>query len=49
MQPDEPGSAITPPPPPKQPDAETSADGSSEGNLDLDDEDAINNQHLEIR
>jgi hypothetical protein len=48
MHPDEPGSAITPPPPPKQPDAETS-DGSSEGNLDLDDEDGINNQHLEIR
>ena len=28
---------------------EISEDGSSEGNLDLDDHDGINNQHLEVR
>ena len=36
-----------PPPPPAQP--ETGPDGSSNGTLDLDEEDSINNQHLEVR
>ena len=43
---------LNPPPPPQATPAvppETSPDGSSEGNLDLDDEDSINNQHLEVR
>ena len=37
------------PPPKPTPDDDTSADGSSEGTLDLDEEGQINNQHLEVR
>jgi len=41
---------IEPPPPaPPPPDDETAADGSSDGMLDLDEHDGINNQHLEVR
>ena len=43
-----PDTPATPPPPPPQ-DETPSPDGSSEGMLDLDDHDQINNQHLEVR
>lgn len=39
---------LVPPPAPK-PDPETSKDGTSEGTLDLDQGEQINNQHLEVR
>lgn len=39
-----------PPPPAETPaDDESSKDGASDGTLDLDEHDSINNQHLEVR
>ena len=39
---------IAPTPPPRVPE-ETPAEDATEGMLDLDDHDQINNQHLEVR
>lgn len=51
LHPDEPLDPTSPRPPRPPPAlAETpSPDGTSEGMLDLDDHDQINNQHLEVR
>ena len=50
MQTPDPRIVVPPPPAPEAPKRDVvSPDGSSEGNLDLDDEDGINNQHLEVR
>lgn len=47
MQPTDP-KHLVPPPDPKT-DPQVSPDGASDGTLDLDDGDQINNQHLEVR
>lgn len=44
-----PSPAPTSPTPPPAPAPAQSPDGSSEGMLDLDDHDQINNQHLDVR
>ena len=52
IDPTEPSSSPQPPRESRNPAGklpEEGADGSANGNLDLDEEDGINNQHLEVR